>query len=166
MQKSQNGLFRNKSVDMNKSTQTRGTTPIRANPKYQLSTLKKSTKPIIISKNKPVIKLVSQNVNINNFISNNMTNNIIINNYNTPIQTEKSEKTHRKTISLLTPLRKKQRDYTINSSVTFEHSDTNRNMADVANIVKDLSVDCSVDQMIKDKMTNNYNDDILSDSNI
>jgi hypothetical protein len=165
MQKSQNCLFRNKSVDMAARPQSRGPTPIRTNPKYQLSTLKKSTKPIIVSKQKPVIKLVNHSVNINNYISNTMTNNIIINNYNTPVATEgKSDKIHRKTISLLTPVSRRKEDHTINSSATFEQSETNRNITDVANIVKDLSVDNSIDNIVKDKM-NVYSDDILSDSN-
>jgi hypothetical protein len=97
-----------------------------------------------------------------------MTNNIIINNYSTPLQTEgKSEKSHRKTMSMLTPLRKKNKsDKTINSSGTFEHSETNRIMNDIPgfnNIVKDISVDNSIDTMMKEKNII-FGDDILSDS--
>ena len=90
MHKSQNG-FKHRSIDISNSNKNISTGITNINPKQsklQLSLMKNSNKPVIVNRQKPVIRLINQNININNFISNNMTNNIVINNINEPFTTE------------------------------------------------------------------------------
>ncbi len=165
MHKSQNG-FKHRSIDISNSNQNMSTGITNINPKQsklQLSTMKKSNKPVIVNRQKPVIRLINQSININNYISNNMTNNIVINNFNEHFTTEgKRRKTHRKTISLLSPSYRKKGDKSLNSSGTFEHSETNRNIPVITGfnkLVKDLTLENSIDNFGA-----NQNDHISSES--
>jgi hypothetical protein len=124
MQKYQNFILRNKSTDNRNSLVTSGgSKPL----KLQLSTLKKSNKPITLTKDKPIIKLVK--ININNYITNDMTNNVIVD----------KPKTHRKTISIPIPTKKQQSSLLSMNTIYSSHEQSESHLDEIVNDRKNLT---------------------------
>jgi hypothetical protein len=124
MIKSQNGS-RNPSHDIYKN-KTRNLTEPTLSGKTQLTSMKKSSKQVLMKGTVPSIKIVSNNVSISNYISSNTTNNITVNITNTPEL--KSERLIRKNISIFndpfktktTYLKSRRNKNSISNSLTQE----------------------------------------------
>ena len=125
MNKNQNNSSRNPSYDIFKCKTRNLTEPCLSN-KSQLTSMKKSSKPVV-SKGVIPVKVVSRNVSISNYIAGHTTNNITVN-INHPVMQCKSERMHSKNNSIVADPFKVKSKYiksnrnTMASSLTFESS--------------------------------------------
>ena len=149
-------INKNKSLDYNNTSNNKSIINITTNKPKKISipnkSRNKSTKPVKlnfqvnINENKPIIKLVNQNININTIINNCSTNSVTINNHQSVNSTGDrlhEEKMHRKSISLLLDNNRKKIKKTMSSSANDDKNDTNK-IIDPGNVIeiKDLSNEC------------------------
>ena len=150
--------------------------PLNNSTKFHITTLKSSKlfqpRRVQIKQQKPIIKLINQNISINNIVTNSSTNNITVNNFNTNYVNIPEDKRHRKSISLIVEdvrpkeiVKQKTPPESCNSSVTMEvpndterktfskyiiSEDNNNNLVEVINNISE-SLNNSINDLIHTK---------------